>query len=127
MADNKSSIRFITRTAILLALTIVFQTIGRAIPLGQFNQFITGSLVNACLLIAAATTGLWGGAAVAILAPFGAILTGATMPLPFAPIVAIGNFILVLLFVLIKKNQILGIGAEPSLSLRFSLQELIFL
>jgi len=54
MADKKSSIRFITRTAILLALTIVFQTIGRAIPLGQFNQFITGSLVNACLLIAAA-------------------------------------------------------------------------
>lgn len=119
MADKKSSIRFITRTAILLALTIVFQTIGRAIPLGQFNQFITGSLVNACLLIAAATTGLWGGAAVAILAPFGAILTGAAMPLPFAPIVAIGNFILVLLFVLIKKNQILGIGAGAVLKFAF--------
>ena len=41
------------------------------------------------------------------------------MPLPFAPIVAIGNFILVLLFVLIKKNQILGIGAGAVLKFAF--------
>lgn len=119
MENSKNSIRFITRAAILLALTIVFQSIGRAIPLGQFNQFITGSLVNACLLIAAAVTGIWGGTAVALLAPFGAILTGAAMPLPFAPIVAVGNFMLVLMFVLIKKNHILGIGAGAVLKFGF--------
>lgn len=119
MENTKSSIRFIARTAILLALTIVFQTMGRAIPLGQFNQFITGSLVNACLLIAAATTGIWGGTAVALLAPFGAILTGATMPLPFAPIVAVGNFILVLMFVLLRKKPVLGIGAGAVLKFGF--------
>lgn len=60
MTAKIKTVHFITRTAILLALTIVFQSIGRAIPLGQFNQFITGSLVNACLVIAAAATGIWG-------------------------------------------------------------------
>jgi len=119
MENKKLSVHFIARTAILLALTIVFQTIGRAIPLGQFNQFITGSLVNACLLIATATTGIWGGTAVAVLAPFGAILTGASMPLPFAPVVAGGNFILVLMFVLLKKNRILGICAGAVLKFAF--------
>jgi len=115
----RNSLRIITRTAILLALTIVFQTMGRSIPLGQFNQFITGSLVNACLIVAADTTGLWGGAAVAILAPFGAILTGATMPLPFAPVVAAGNFILVLMYALIRRNHILGIAAGAVLKFAF--------
>ncbi|NLW02053.1 MAG: ECF transporter S component [Clostridiaceae bacterium] len=119
MTAKIKTVHFITRTAILLALTIVFQSIGRAIPLGQFNQFITGSLVNACLVIAAAATGIWGGAAVALLAPFGAILTGAAVPLPFAPVIAIGNFILVLMFVLIKKNHILGIGAGAVLKFGF--------
>lgn len=118
MTSEKKSIRLITRTAILLALTIVFQTLGRSIPLGQFNQFITGSLVNACLIVAAATTGLWGGAAVALLAPFGAILTGASIPLPFAPVIAVGNLILVLMFVLIR-NNILAIGVGAVLKFAF--------
>jgi len=119
MTAKIKTTQFITRTAILLALTIVFQTMGRAIPLGQFNQFITGSLVNACLVIAAAATGIWGGAAVALLAPFGAILTGAPVPLPFAPVIAVGNFILVLMFVLIRKNPILGIAAGAVLKFGF--------
>jgi len=119
MAARIKTVRLITRTAILLALTIVFQTIGRAITLGQFNQFITGSLVNACLVVAAAATGLWGGAAVALLAPFGAILTGAAVPLPFAPVIAVGNFILVLMYILIKKNHILGIAVGAVLKFGF--------
>lgn len=111
--------RMITRTAILLALTILFQTLGRFIPLGQFNQFIVGPLVNACLLIAAAYTGLAGGAVVSVLSPFGAILTGAAIPLPFAPFIALGNFILVLLFVLLKKKQLVGIAAGAVLKFAF--------
>jgi hypothetical protein len=109
----------ITRTAILLALTILFQTLGRFIPLGQASQFIVGPLVNACLLVAAAYVGLGGGAVVAVLSPFGAILTGAIIPLPLAPIIAIGNFILVLLFVLFKKKQILGIASGAVLKFLF--------
>ena len=111
--------RMLTRTAILLALTILFQMLGRFIPLGQFSQFIVGPLVNACLLIAAAYTGLAGGAVVAVLSPFGAILTGAAIPLPFAPFIAVGNFILVLLYVLLKKKQLAGIASGAVLKFAF--------
>ncbi len=111
--------KIITRTAILLALTILFQTLGRFIPLGQFSQFIVGPLINACLLIAAAYTGLAGGAVVSVLSPFGAILTGAAIPLPFAPFIAVGNFILVLLYVLIKKKPVAAIASGAVLKFGF--------
>lgn len=113
------STKMITRTAILLALTILFQTLGRFIPLGQFSQFIVGPLVNACLLVAAAYTGLVGGAVVSVLSPFGAILTGASIPLPFAPFIAVGNFILVLLYVLLKKKPVAGIAVGAVLKFGF--------
>ncbi|MCX8130009.1 MAG: ECF transporter S component [Clostridia bacterium] len=103
-------IRFITRTAILLALAIVFQMLGRYIPLGPNSQFVVGPLINACLMVAAAMVGLSGGGIVALLSPFGAILTGAAIPLPFAPFVALGNFLLVLLFFLFMyRSKILGL------------------
>jgi hypothetical protein len=113
------NIEFITRTAILLALTIVMQTVGRYIPLGPNSQFIVGPLVNACLLIGAAATGIYGGAIIALAAPFGAILTGAAIPLPFAPFIAIGNFILVLFFYLLRKNKIAGILSGAMLKFGF--------
>jgi uncharacterized membrane protein len=115
---NNTKTRLITRTAILLALTIVFQTLGRYIPLGPNSNFVVGPLVNACLLIAAAT-GLWGGTAIAFISPFGAILTGAAIPLPFAPFIAIGNFLLVLCFHLVKKNRVVGIVLGAVLKFAF--------
>jgi hypothetical protein len=106
---NKN-IRFITRTAIILALTIVFQTLGRFIPLGQNSQFVVGPLVNACLVIATGVVGLGAGALIAIISPFGAILTGAAVPLALAPFIALGNFVLVLFFYLLfKKNIVAGV------------------
>lgn len=113
------SVKFMTRTAILLALTIVFQTIGRSLPFGQANQFVTGSLVNACLIIAAASVGIWGGLAVSVLSPFGAILTGAPINIAFAPFIAVGNFILVLLFFIFRKKQILGVASGAVLKFGF--------
>ncbi len=115
------NIKIITRTAILLALTILFQALGRFIPLGQFNQFIVGPLVNACLIVAATYTGLTGGAVVAVLSPFGAILTGSVIPLPFAPFIAVGNFILVLVFFLLKKKPLAGIASGAVLKFGFLL------
>lgn len=102
---------FLTRTAVLLALTIVFQTMGRFLTpyLGPNNNFVVGPLVNACLIIASSFVGLWGGAAIAILAPFGAILSGASLPLPFAPFIAAGNFVIVLIFYMLKNKPVLGV------------------
>jgi hypothetical protein len=102
-----------TRTAILLSLTIAFQFLGRYLGafIGPNNNFIVGPLVNACLIIATASVGLWSGSVVAIIAPFGAVLTGAPIPLPFIPFIAAGNFLLVLFFYLIKRNYYIGILA----------------
>lgn len=106
---NKDKVRYLTRTAMLLALTIVFQSVGRFFPFGPNNNFIVGPLVNACLIISAGLIGIYAGAAVSILSPFGAILTGAVLPLPLAPFVALGNFALVLLFYTFRKNKVIGI------------------
>lgn len=104
------STKTITRTALMLALTIVFQVIGRYIPLGPNSNFIVGPLVNACLLITASLVGIFGASFIAIAAPFGALLTGATVPLPFVPFVALGNLVLVVAFYFIcKKNFTVGV------------------
>lgn len=106
---KKVDIRFITQTAILLALTITFQAIGRFIPIGPNSNFVVGPLVNACLIVATAATGLLSGTIIALISPFGAILTGATLPIAFAPFVAIGNFLIVLFFFLLRKKKLVGI------------------
>ncbi len=103
--------KFITRTGILLALVLLFQFLGRFIPLGPNSNFIVGPLVNASLIIAATFAGLWSGALIAVIAPFGAILTGAAVPLPFAPFIAIGNFIFVLFYYILRENKIMGLVA----------------
>lgn len=119
-------VRLITRTAILLALTIVFQTLGRHIPLGANSQFVVGPLVNACLLIGTAVVGIWGGTIIALVSPFGAILTGASIPLPFAPFIAVGNFLLVLIFYLFRKKKIAGIITGALLKFLFLLASVNF-
>ncbi|MCX7843227.1 MAG: ECF transporter S component [Clostridia bacterium] len=112
---KNSKVRFITRTAILLALVVSVQMIGRMLPPGVSN-FIVGPLVNACLIVAAAFAGLWGGVLIAVLSPFTSLINNhapiATVLLSFAPVIALGNAVLVVLFYLLKnKNQILGVAA----------------
>lgn len=109
--QNKK-IKIITRTAILLALTLVFQMMGRF--LGPNNNFIVGPLVNAALIIATAATGLWGGTAISVIAPFVSALTNkaaiAPIILAFSPFIAAGNFILVLFCYLFRnRSRIAGI------------------
>lgn len=109
---KKTEIQFLTKTAILLALTIVFQTMGRLIPVGINSQFIVGPLVNAALIVSAAAVGIWGGGFIALAAPFGAILTGAQISLPFAPFIALGNLAIVLgFYLLMKRHQVVAVIA----------------
>jgi hypothetical protein len=78
--------------------------------MGTYNNFIVGPLVNACLLVSTSIVGIWAGVFIALAAPFGAILTGAAVPLPFAPFIAIGNFLIVLgFYLLMKRSQIAGV------------------
>lgn len=109
---SRPRIQVIARTAILLALTIVFQIMGRF--LGPNNNYIVGPLVNAALIVATAATGLWGATAISVIAPFVSALTNkaaiAPLILSFSPFIALGNFVYVLCFYLfIKKNRVAGI------------------
>ncbi len=123
----KATTGFITKTAMLIALTVVCQSSGMFLPaaLGPMGkQFVVGSLVNACLYTAAATTGLWGGLTVAIVSPLTSVLTThtpmAAFILPFSPFIAAGNFILVACFYFImKRNKIVGVAVASAVKFVF--------
>lgn len=105
---------FITRTAMLLALTVVFQMAGRLLPAN--SNFIVGPLVNACLAISAVFAGLWGGIVISVLSPFTSLVNNhapiAAALLPFAPFIAAGNAVYVTIFKLsYRKSKAAGIIA----------------
>lgn len=120
---NRTRINFITRTALFIALTVVFQFIGRNIP-GAGSSFITGPLVNCCIFVSTAILGVWGGIIVSVLAPFSSIINNhapiAGILILFTPFIAVGNAILAVCFNwLYKKNSYLGVVAASVLKFAF--------
>ena len=116
------SVRFMTRSAILVSLTLVFQVFGRDLAIGlmippMYQSFVVGPLVNLCLLVATAFAGVWSGVAIALLAPLGAYATGSVSEPVFLPVVALGNLILVLCFAS-ADNRTGTLAARPTLALR---------
>ena len=97
--------KWLTKTALLLALTLAFQMLG-------FPQPITGSLVNMMLFISATISGLLGGILIGGLTPWIAFIRG-ILPAPLAPMIPFimaGNAILVASFFGLKRfNQYLAI------------------
>lgn len=114
-------IRFLTRTALLLAVAITFQFVGKFIP---YNNFIVGPVINAVLIIATASAGIWSGTAIAVIAPLVSAFTNkaaiAPLIIGFSPFIIIGNFIYLLLYYLLqKKSRIVGIAAGSVLKSAF--------
>lgn len=108
----KVSTKFITRTALLLAVAVAFQLLGRV--LGPYNNFIVGPVVNAVLIISTAVAGFWSGAAIAIIAPLISAFTNkaaiAPLILAFSPFIILGNIIIVTAFHLLqKKSEIVAV------------------
>lgn len=121
MNKQFNKVQFLTRTALLLALTIVFQIAGRFIP---NSNFIVGPLVNTCLLVATAFAGVWSGIIISVISPFTSLINNhapvAAALLPFAPFVAAGNAVFVLSYYLLrKKSAIAGIGIGAVLKFGF--------
>lgn len=89
----------LTRTALLLALTLFFQSLRLLLPLPPISSvFVIGILVNCCLLIAARTAGLTAALFISFIAPIVAYLQQ-LLPLPiFILPVACGNITLVVLY-----------------------------
>ena len=106
MAPKKSPAFWVTRTALGVALVVVAQLHGKAIPAGaaivgpfSATQLVTGSLVNCVLFVFTATTGIWSGAAIGILSSVLASLVGVGPAIPaVTPVIACGNAVLAIVF-----------------------------
>ena len=89
----------LTRTGLLLALTLVFQSLRFLIPLPPWmSTFLIGSLVNAALLVALQALGMRSALLIACVTPVVAWLQQ-LLPLPvFILPVAVGNSLYIWLF-----------------------------
>ena len=67
-------IRWITETAIMLALLVTLQALTKG-----FGQLVTGSCVNAILAVSVLVGGLWSGLTIALVSPVLAFLLGSVM------------------------------------------------
>ena len=93
---------WITRTAVLMAMLVLLQSVTKA-----GGQFVTGSCVNAVLAVAVLFSGLWSGVAVAVISPFLAFFLGIGPQLiAVVPAIAAGNviYVLILHFLCSKRN-----------------------
>lgn len=99
-------VAFITRTAVLIALLIALQW-GTGFTQAFAGQYITGSLVNCVLAVAALFSGIWSGVIVACISPFCAFLLGVGPKLiQIVPCIALGNVtFVVLLYLLARKGE----------------------
>jgi uncharacterized membrane protein len=93
---------WITRTAVLIAITVVLQ----ALTLQLGNQFITGSIVNLMLILAVMTCGLATGLTVSAVTPVLPTLLGFGPLWPIVPFIALGNMALVTLWHFIGNRNI---------------------
>ena len=111
---NKT-VNFIARTAILLALAVLFQSLRLFLPIpAAVDQYVVGSLVNLCLIVAAVITGIQGGLIVAVLTPVIAFLQNVLANPVLVPFVALGNATIVIIVALLydrNKHVALRVGA----------------
>lgn len=96
----REKIRWMTQTALLLALLITLQWVTK--PAGQL---VTGACVNAVLAITALLVGLSGGLTVALLSPIFAFLFGIAPNAVTVPVIMLGNSVFVFLLQLGCKGE----------------------
>ena len=101
---NKSKVRWITQTAIFIALLIVLQMV--TAPLG--NTLITGSIVNMLLIVSVMSCGPSSSLAVAVISPVVAKFLGIGPLWMLIPFIALGNIILVLVWHFIGNRKIVN-------------------
>jgi len=96
----KNKIRWITETAIMLALLVTLQTLTKG-----FGQLVTGSCVNAVLAVSVLVGGLGTGITVALVSPVLAFLLGIAPQILTVPAIMVGNTVYVLLLRLIAGGK----------------------
>ena len=94
-------LRWITETAIMLALLVSLQALTKG-----FGQLVTGSCVNAILAISVLVGGLGCGLTVALISPVLAFLLGIAPQILTVPAIMVGNSVyVILLFVIAGKSN----------------------
>lgn len=93
-------IRWITETAIMLALLVTLQAMTKG-----FGQFVTGSCVNAVLAVSALVGGLGCGITVALISPVLAFLLGIAPQILTVPAIMVGNTVYVVLLYLLADRS----------------------
>lgn len=111
--NNTSKIRWITTTAIFIAMLVTLQSVTK--PMGQY---VTGSMVNMVLVMSTLTAGLASGVTVALLSPVFAFILGIGPAfVQLVPFVALGNLVLVLVWGIVCskgldiKNMVISLAA----------------
>jgi len=99
--ENMTTTRWVALTAVLLALTVAVQMLGLPQP-------VTGPAVNAMLILSGLIAGPLSGIIVGAFTPIIALWRGIlAAPLaPMVPFIALGNALLVLVFVLLHRRQL---------------------
>ena len=126
---KKNNVQILTRTAVLVALALVFQNLRIVIGTLPYSQFVIGSLVNAVLIIAVGSVNVYSGLVVSIITPMVAYLQG-QLPFPLLiPIVAIGNALIVVVYYFLQRyNKYVGIifgSIAKSLFLYLGVQQML--
>ena len=93
-------IRWITETAVMLALLVCLQSLTK--PMGQM---VTGSCVNAILAVSALVGGLACGLVVALCSPVLAFLLGIAPQVLTVPAIMVGNTVFVVLLSLLADKS----------------------
>lgn len=102
-------IRWITETAVMLALLIALQWVGSQIPLPMTKQLVTGSMVNMVLAVTVLVAGLYSGISVALISPVMAYLLHIPTQTIAIPAIMVGNtvFVILLYFIAGKNSKII--------------------
>ncbi|MBR2937154.1 MAG: hypothetical protein IKB80_01465 [Oscillospiraceae bacterium] len=98
----EKKIRFITETAVMLALLVALQALTK--PMGQL---VTGSCVNTVLAVSVLVAGLGSGITVALISPVLAYLLGIAPQILTVPAIMVGNtaFVITLYWIAGKDSK----------------------
>jgi Trk-type K+ transport system membrane component len=106
-------IRWITETAVMLALLICLQWVGSQIPEPMTKQLMTGSCVNAVLAITVLVAGMSSGITVALISPVCAYLFGIAPNFVTVLPIMLGNVCFVVLLRLISGAHQKPVWRQP--------------
>jgi len=98
-------IRWITETAVMLALLLCLQWLGSWIPTPPIKQLVTGTMVNCVLAVTALVAGRSSGITVALISPLFAYLLSISQVITSVPLIMAGNVCYVLLLSLCFRTK----------------------